>query len=88
MLILEAAPQLLVGHVDIGGDLVEELFFGNFGAVVLLELEEQALLPGHRAVEKPLVLGGVELPIGLQIVGGWRADADVLGAGIAFEEAA
>jgi Asp-tRNA(Asn)/Glu-tRNA(Gln) amidotransferase A subunit family amidase len=27
------------------------------------------------------------MPIGLQIVGGWRADGDVLGAGIAFEEA-
>ena len=30
-------------------------------------MEEQALLPGHRAVEKALVLGGVELPVGLQI---------------------
>ncbi|MGH2473473.1 MAG: amidase [Candidatus Limnocylindria bacterium] len=42
-------------------------------------------IAGLPALSVPCVLPPAHLPIGLQIVGGWRRDADVLRAGIAFE---
>ena len=45
-------------------------------------------IAGLPALSVPCAMSAAGLPIGLQIVGGWRADGDVLGAGIAFEEAA
>jgi amidase len=45
-------------------------------------------IAGLPALSVPCATSSAGLPIGLQIVGGWRADVDVLGAGIAFEEAA
>jgi len=39
MKILEALPELLVGDVDVRHDLVEQLFLGDLGPVVLFELE-------------------------------------------------
>jgi amidase len=45
-------------------------------------------IAGLPALSVPCAMSATGLPIGLQIVGGWRADGDVLGAGIAFEEAA
>lgn len=44
-------------------------------------------IAGLPALSVPCAVSSAGLPIGLQIVGGWRADGDVLGAGIAFEEA-
>ena len=44
-------------------------------------------IAGLPALSVPCALSSTGLPIGLQIIGGWRADADVLRAGIAFEEA-
>jgi len=44
-------------------------------------------IAGLPALSVPCALSRDGLPIGLQIIGGWRADADVLRAGIAFEEA-
>jgi amidase len=44
-------------------------------------------IAGLPALSVPCALSRTGLPIGLQIIGGWRADADVLRAGIAFEEA-
>jgi amidase len=44
-------------------------------------------IAGLPALAVPCALSSAGLPIGLQIIGGWRADADVLRAGIAFEEA-
>ena len=45
-------------------------------------------IAGLPALSVPCAVSSAGLPIGLQIVGGWREDSDVLGAGIAFEEAA
>jgi amidase len=44
-------------------------------------------IAGLPALSVPNGVSSGGMPIGLQIVGGWRADGDVLGAGIAFEEA-
>jgi amidase len=44
-------------------------------------------IAGLPALSVPCALSSAGLPIGLQIVGGWRADLEVLRAGIAFEEA-
>ena len=44
-------------------------------------------IAGLPALSVPCALSSAGLPIGLQIIGGWRADAEVLRAGIAFEEA-
>jgi len=44
-------------------------------------------IAGLPALSVPCALSRSGVPIGLQIIGGWRAEADVLGAGIAFEEA-
>jgi len=45
-------------------------------------------IAGLPALSVPCGTSSAGLPIGLQIIGGWRADADLLGAGIAFEDAA
>ena len=45
-------------------------------------------IAGLPALSVPNGVSSAGLPIGLQIIGGWHADGDVLGAGIAFEEAA
>jgi amidase len=44
-------------------------------------------IAGLPALTVPCAISRSGLPIGLQIVGPWRADGDVLRAGIAFEEA-
>lgn len=44
-------------------------------------------IAGLPALSVPCAMSAGGLPIGLQIVGGWRADGDVLSAGVAFEEA-
>ncbi len=43
-------------------------------------------IAGLPALSVPCAVTPAGLPIGLQIVGGWRRDADVLRAGIAYEE--
>jgi len=43
-------------------------------------------IAGLPALSVPCAISTEGLPIGLQIIGGWRADDDVLAAGIAFEE--
>jgi Asp-tRNA(Asn)/Glu-tRNA(Gln) amidotransferase A subunit family amidase len=43
-------------------------------------------IAGIPALSVPNGVSSEGLPIGLQIIGGWRADGGVLGAGIAFEE--
>jgi len=45
-------------------------------------------IAGIPALSVPNGVSSEGLPIGLQIIGGWRADGGVLRAGIAFEEAA
>lgn len=45
-------------------------------------------LTGHPAVSLPAGFTDQGLPVGLQIVGRWRADADLLKAAAAFEQAA
>jgi len=45
-------------------------------------------IAGLPALSVPCATSSNALPIGLQIIGGWRADGEVLSAGIAFEEAA
>ena len=44
-------------------------------------------IAGLPALSVPCAKSAKGMPIGLQIIGGWRSDDDVLGAGIAFEEA-
>ncbi len=44
-------------------------------------------IAGLPALSVPCAISAAGLPIGLQIIGRWRADDDVLAAGIAFEEA-
>ena len=44
-------------------------------------------IAGLPALSVPMGVTKAGLPIGLQIVGGWRREADVLRAGIAFEDA-
>ena len=45
-------------------------------------------IAGLPALALPCGASRAGLPIGLQIVGGWHADRDVLHAGVAFEDAA
>ncbi len=42
-------------------------------------------LTGHPAASIPCGFNGDGLPVGLQILGGWHADALVLGAASSFE---
>ena len=43
-------------------------------------------MTGHPAATVPAGLAPDGLPVGLQIVGGWRADTTVLRAAAAYEE--
>ena len=66
VLVAVRAPQLIVRDENFGRDLLEQLRFGNLGAVVVLELEIQALLARRRALQEPLILLEVEPTIGLK----------------------
>ena len=61
----------------------------RIGGVIEAILATYAVtITGLPALALPCGTSRAGLPIGLQIVGGWHADRDVLRAGIAFEEAA
>ena len=59
--------QALVAHPRVGDQLREQLGPGKLGPVVVLELQEQALLLGDRRAEQALVLGRVEPSVRLQV---------------------
>ena len=64
--VLPGAPQVDVGREDTGRHLLGQLLLRHLAAVVLLERDEQARLPRLAAREQALVLGRVELPVGLE----------------------
>src|SRR5436309_1283580 len=65
--VLPPSPELRVGDIDVARDLIEELLFGDLCPIVLLELQENPLLLRQWALQKALILCGIELAIGLEI---------------------
>ncbi len=67
MLVAIGPPELIVRDEDFAGDLLVQLRLGNFGAVVILELEVQSLLARGGALQEPLILLEIEATISLQL---------------------
>ncbi len=65
--VLKTAPQLLVRDVHVARDLVEEFFLRDLALIVLLELQQEPILPCQRAGQEALVLGGIELSLCLKV---------------------
>lgn len=85
-LLLAPATQMTAFAKDL--DFPPVIADRKIGRVVDAILATYAVtIAGLPALSVPCALSSSGLPIGLQIVGGWRADAEVLRAGIAFEEA-
>jgi hypothetical protein len=65
VLVLVGLPQLGVGHVDVGGEVLRQLHLRDAIAIDRLDLREDR--PVGAALQEPLPLGDVELPVGLEL---------------------
>src|SRR5689334_6605080 len=78
MLVAIGAPELIVRHEDFRRNLLVELRARNFGAVIVLELIIESLLPCRGALQESLILLEIEASVGLQFGGlhelRWRTE--------------
>ncbi len=75
------AVPVETGIIRVGGKEVE-------GAKALGRFTRLAALTGQAAISLPCGLTGDGLPVGLQLIGGWFAEADLLRLARAYEQAA
>src|SRR5687768_4888494 len=65
--VLPDGPQSLVADIDIGCDLLEQLFAWNLISIVSLQLEKQPFLPRRGTCQKALIFFRIEPTFGLKL---------------------